>query len=180
MLLPLAVIVAGFARFIRLAENYLTQPFVRVNLCGQRSCVGYFKSYKTLPLGLKWSDVHDDSATCVSGLADANGQDVPGNLEILDRARERKRVGWNDATFGTDGHERPLIEVLGIDHGTVHVGEDFELVRDPQVVAVGRQPIRDHRLADLLFGKGADHVVFLRHLADPPVALKHASPSTTA
>src|SRR5262249_16114911 len=49
-------------------------------------------------------------------------------------------------------------------------------IGNPQIVAIGREPVRDHAFPHLLLGKGVNHIVFLGHLADPTVTLNHAAP----
>ena len=67
------------------------------------------------------------------------------------------------------------VDVLRVDHRRVDVGEDLELVGDPDVVAVGRDAVGDHALAHLLLLERLDHPVLLAHLADPVVGLdRHA------
>jgi len=69
-----------------------------------------------------------------------------------------------------------LIKILWIHYCGIHVGEDLELVGHAQVIAIRRQPVGDHALPYLLLGEGVNHVVFFGHLANPAVALKHATP----
>ena len=66
--------------------------------------------------------------------------------------------------------------MLGVDDGRIHVGENLELVGHAQIVAIGRQSVRNHALAHLLLGERIDHVVFLGHLADPAVTFQHETP----
>src|SRR5690348_17704490 len=47
----------------------------------------------------------------------------------------------------------------------------LELVGHADVVAVRREPVRDHALTDLAILERLDHPVFERHLADPFVRL---------
>src|SRR6266436_3291382 len=101
----------------------------------------------TLPFRLERRHVHDDAAARVGRLADANHQHVTWNAEILDRAREREGIGWDDANIGIAVDEAVLVEILWIDYRRVDVGEDLEIGADAGVVAVGRQPIRNDALA---------------------------------
>ena len=50
--------------------------------------------------------------------------------------------------------------MFGVDDGAVDVGEDFEFIRDPDVVAVGGESVGDFVFADLAVGEGFYHVVF--------------------
>src|SRR5271157_2538854 len=132
---------------------------------------------EALPLWLERRHVDDDAATRISGLTDADGQHVAWDPEVLDRARQGKRVGRNDGDIGLHADERALVELLGIDDGRVDVGEDLELVGHAQVVAVRRETEGDNAFADLLLRKGIDHIVLGGHFADPTVTLDgHGTP----
>lgn len=50
--------------------------------------------------------------------------------------------------------------MFGVDDGAVDVGEDFEFVGDPDVVAVGGESVGDFVFADLAGREGFYHVVF--------------------
>ncbi len=62
-----------------------------------------------------------------------------------------------------------MVEVFGIDDGGVDVGEDLELVRHANVVAVGGHAVGDHAIPDLVFHERLDHPLFARHLHNPVI-----------
>ena len=66
--------------------------------------------------------------------------------------------------------------MLGINHCAVNVRENFELVGYAQVVSVTGDAVGNHPRAHLLLGVGVNHVVLLRHPADPAVTLDHGTP----
>src|SRR5215831_5814073 len=84
LVLPLLILVADFAILVALKEQYLAQSFVGIDLCGQRRGVADLQSNKSLPLGLKWRHIHDDSAARIGGFSQAHGQHIPRNSEIFD------------------------------------------------------------------------------------------------
>jgi hypothetical protein len=94
-----------------------------------------------------------------------------------------KLLGGMMQTSLVDVDEAALVEVLRVDHRAVDVGEDLELGRAADVVAVAAGAVADDALAvgDLahLAGlEGLDHAVLLGHAADPLVALDaHAWPA---
>src|SRR5438874_8167473 len=90
LVLAFFVFVADFASVVGLEENYLAEPFVGINFCGQRSGVADFESDEAFPFRFERSDVDDDAATRVSGFADGDGEDVAGDAEIFDGARQRE------------------------------------------------------------------------------------------
>jgi hypothetical protein len=98
------------------------------------------------------------------------------DAEVLDRARQRKAVGRDDADVALEVHEAALVEVLGVHHRRVHVGEDLEFVGAPDVIAIARRAVA-HQLAAIggvahLSGlERLDHGVLLGHAPDPLVAL---------
>ena len=88
-----------------------------------------------------------------------------------DGARQRKRVGRDDAVIGSDLDEGARVEILRIDDGAVDVGEQLEFVGTADIVAVARCAVRYDALAvDLLHLvrlERFDHFVLLRHAAYP-------------
>jgi hypothetical protein len=142
LIFSVLVLVADLADLVGLEEQDLAEAFVGVDARGQRRGVGDLEGDEAFPLRLKRRDVDDDAAARVGRLADADGQHVARNLEVLHRARQGKRVGRHDADIGLHGDEGALVELLGIDDGAVDVGEDLELVGDAQVVSVGLESRR--------------------------------------
>lgn len=68
-----------------------------------------------------------------------------------------------------------FVEILGVDHGAVNVGEHLEFGRASNVVAITAGAIAHNFLAGGILThlprlEGLDHAVLLRHTADPFVA----------
>ena len=82
--------------------------------------------------------------------------------------------------IAVDIDERSIVEVLGIDDGGIDVGEELEIARAADVVAVARGPVGNDlvsvRLAYLARLEWLDHPVLERHAADPSIRFDHASP----
>src|ERR1700730_1351824 len=153
LVLALTVRVTGLAHLVGLKEQYLAQPFIGVDLGRQGRRVRDLECHKALPLGFKRRHVDNDAASRISRLADTNCQHIAGNLEVFDRPRQRKRVRRHNDAVGHNRHKRPLIKGFRVDNGAVDVGKDLELVRNPQVVPVGGEPIGDNALPDLFFAE---------------------------
>jgi hypothetical protein len=131
--------------------------------------VADLEGHHALPLGLERSDVDDDAAAGVGGLAHADRQHVAGDLELLHRLGQGEAVGRDDAVVGVDGDKALGVEVLGVDQGGVQVGEDLELARHADVVAVAGNAVADDAFAHLLLDEGLDHAVLLGQLGDGDV-----------
>ncbi len=125
------------------------------------------------PLRLQRGDVDDDAATRVGALAQADGQDVARDAEVLDGARQGEGVRRDDADVAVDVDEAFLVEVLRIDHRRMDVGEHLELGGAAHVVAVAGHPVGNHpavvRAAHLALDERLDHAVLLSHAANPLV-----------
>src|SRR3954447_7467874 len=171
LVLALLVLVRLLARFVALEEQHLCDAFVGVNLCRQRRRIRDLDRHVPFPFRLERRHVDDDPAARVGRLAEAHGEDVARDAEVLDRARQRERVRRDDALIGDDVDERFRIERLRIDDRVVDVGEDLELVADADVVAVGGDAVGDHAGADLIVDEGLDHLVLPRHPLDPAIRL---------
>ncbi len=171
LVLAAAILVADFADFIALEEQHLCAALTRVNLGGQRRGVGELQRHITFPLGLERCDVDDDAAAGIGALAQADGEHIARNAEVLHRPRQREAVGRDDAHVATKIDKGLFIEILRIDDGAVDVGEDFEFVGATDVVAVARRAIADDAVSiDLAHLRGLerlDHRRVLRHAADP-------------
>src|SRR5215831_8722918 len=85
---PLALIA-----FIGSEEEHLRDAFIGVNASGQGSRVRDLERHVTFPLRLERRDVGDDAAAGVGALADADGEHVARNAEVLDRARQGEGIG---------------------------------------------------------------------------------------
>ena len=143
LILPLAVLVAGLAELAALQEKELGDALVGIDLGGQGRGVADLDGQYPLPLGLERGDVDDDAATRVGALAQADGEHVAGDAEVLDGARQGEGVRRDDAVGALVVHEGLGVEALGVHHPGQRVGEYLELVGDADVVAVGGQPVGD-------------------------------------
>ncbi len=113
LILTFAVGVADLADFVGLEEEDLAEAFVGVDARGQGCGVGDFEGDEALPLGLEGGDVDDDAATRVGGLADADGEDVARDLEVLDGAGQREGVGRDDDAGGLTVTKERSSKALG-------------------------------------------------------------------
>src|SRR5437667_6481303 len=97
-----------------------------------------------LPFRLEGRDVDDDAAARVGRLAKADGEHVSRDAEVLHGTGQRKRVRRDDAHIAPVVDEVSLVERLGIDDGRVDIGEDLELGRAADVVAVAGSAVGHH------------------------------------
>src|SRR3990167_1008281 len=169
-----AVLVAGLADVVLVAleEQHLGTAFTGVDLGRQRCGVAELQRHVAFPLGLEGRDVDDDAAAGVGALAQADGQHVARDAEVLHGARQREAVGRDHADILVDVHEAVFVEILRVHHRAVDVGEDLEFGRAADVVAVAAGAVADDLLAggvlpDLTGLEGLDHAVLLGHAADP-------------
>src|SRR4030066_56730 len=91
---------------------------------------------------------------------------------VLDGASQGKGIGRDDAHLSLEVDHGGRVEILGVHDGGVHVGEDLELVRHPDVVAVGGYAVGDGTLAHLLLDQGLDHAMLAGPSPDPMVRLE--------
>ena len=173
LVLAATVTVRDLADLVGLEEQHLGAALAGVDLGRQRRGVGELQRHVAFPLRLEGGDVDDDAAARVGGLAQADGEHVARDAEVLDRAGQREGVGRDDADIAHEVDEVLLVELLGIDDGAVDVGEDLELGRAADVVAVAGGAVGDDATAvdgtDLAGLEGLDHAVLLGHFADPAV-----------
>src|SRR5438876_5367702 len=84
-----------------------------------------------------------------------------------------ERVRRDDAHIAPVVDEVSLVERLGIDDGRVDIGEDLELGRAADVVAVAGSAVGHHAAPGELFHlprlEGLDHPVLHSHATDPAV-----------
>lgn len=168
-----SVFIGSFAHFVALEEEHLRYAFSSVDFGRQRRGVGEFERYIAFPFRLERGHVHDDAAAGISGFAQAHGEHVAWDAEIFHRARQRERVGRDDAAVVFHGNEVFRVEVFRIDDGAVDVGEDFEFVGAADVVAVAGGAVGNNAAAALLFDlvrlERLDHAVLFGHAAYPLV-----------
>jgi len=91
----LLVLIGNLAIFVGFKEQDLAEAFIRVNLRGEWRGIADFECDEAFPFWLKRRDVHDDPATGIGGFAEADGEDVSRNAEVLNRTAQRERVGRN-------------------------------------------------------------------------------------
>ena len=161
--------------FVALKKQHLGAAFACINFGGQRRGVAELQRHITFPLRLERGHVDADAAAGLGALAQANGQHVARYAEILHGAGQREAVGRDDADIAFDVHKAALIEVFGVHHRAVNVGEHLELRGAADVIAITAGAVADdfltcRVLANLAWLKRLDHAVLLRHSADPFVA----------
>ena len=125
------------------------------------------------PLGLERGDIHNDAAAGIGRLADTDREHIAGDAEVLHAPGQREGIGRNNADISLDIDKRLLVELLGVDHRAVDIGEDLELVGNAEVITVTGKTVADEAAViggtDLTFGEGFDHPLFQGHFADPAV-----------
>ena len=171
LVLALFVFVAYLAGLVAFEEEYLAEALVGVDFGGERRGVADLKSDETFPFGFEGSDVDDDAAAGVGGLAQTDGDDITGDAEVLDRTGEGEGIGRDEASIAFIFDEGARVEMFGVDDGAVDVGEDFELVGDTDVIPVRGDAVADDTFADLAVGEGFDHFVLEGHAANPRIGL---------
>ncbi len=137
LVLAFAVSIGDFAFLVSFEEQHLRDAFVRINFCGQGSRVADFNRDVTFPTRFERRDVDDDARARISRFTETDAQHFARDAEVFDRTCQRERIWRNDGNVGFDVDERILCKVLGVNHRRVDVGENLELIRDPQIVAVG-------------------------------------------
>jgi len=175
LVLATTVFVAGLANLVAFKEQDLGTALPCVNLGWQGGGIAKFEGHIAFPFGLEGCDVHNNPASGISAFTQANGEHIAGNTEIFQGACQSKAIRRNDANVGMDVDKAFFIEILGVDHGAVNVGEHLELRRAADVVAITAGAVADdflacRVLADLAWLERLDHAVLLRHTADPFVA----------
>src|SRR5690606_9682757 len=100
----------------------------------------------TFPLWLKRSDVDNDTATRISRLTQAHGQDITWNAEIFDGTRQSKRVRRNNTNIRLNINKAALIKVLRIDNCRMHIGEYFKFTCTTHVITIAGYAIRNQLL----------------------------------
>ena len=186
LVLATAIAVGSLTLLIALEEENLSETFICIDLGRKWSGVGDLKGDMAFPLRLEGGHIDNDTAAGVCGLPEAHRDGVSRDSEVLDTSGERKRVGRNDAAVGGDVYKGATIKLLRIDNRTVHICEYLELVRDAQVVPIGRDAVgNDSHFATIFIGAFShlgrrewfDHAVFHGHPSNPTVRLHgHRSP----
>ena len=151
MVFATTVFIGCLANFITLEEQHLGAAFASINFGRQGRGVGKLQRDKPFPFGFEGGDVDDDAAASIGALTQADGQDAAWNPEILDRARQRKTIGLDDADIAFKIDEVFLIKIFRVNYGGVDIGEDFELARAADVVAIAGCAVADDALAVFLF-----------------------------
>src|SRR5690606_23677982 len=115
LVLAAAVAIGGFADLVTAEKQHLGAAFAGVDLGRQRRGVGELQRDVAFPLGFERRDVDNDATARVGALAQADREHVARDAEVLDRARQRKGVGRDDAHVALEVDERLLVERLGVD-----------------------------------------------------------------
>src|SRR5208283_1597112 len=111
---------------------------------------------KSLPLRLEWRHVHNNSATRIGRLSNADRQYIPGDTKIFHRTRQCERVWRHNDRAGPDRDKGTLVEGFGIDKDNVDIGKNLEFFRNPEIVAVGGEPVGNYVACHLLLAEGLD------------------------
>ena len=119
LIFPAAILVAGLADLITFKEKNLRTSLACVNLGGQGRGVAELQRDIPFPLRLKGRDVDNNAAARVGAFPEADGQNVAWNAEVLDRARQRERVRWNDADITLEINKRVLVEISDDIYATI-------------------------------------------------------------
>jgi hypothetical protein len=101
LVLAAAVLVGRLADFVALEEQHLGAALASVDLGGQWRGVAELQRHVAFPLGLERRHVDDDAAARIGALAQADGEHVARDAEVLDRARQREAVGRDDADLAS-------------------------------------------------------------------------------
>ena len=173
LVFAVAVFVRRLARLVGLEKQQLRDTLVGVDPGRQRRRVRELQRDVPLPLRLQRRHVDDDAAAGVGGLADAHRQHRARDAKILDRARQRERVGRDEAHVRIHRDETLLVKRLGINDGRMDVREHLEMVAATHVVAVARGAVGDDLAVvptrHLPRRERLDHAVLARHPAYPGV-----------
>jgi hypothetical protein len=78
LILSAAIFIRRFTDLIALEEQHLRHTFIGINFRGQWSGIGKFQCHITFPLRLERRDIDDDTATRISGFAEADGHTLRG------------------------------------------------------------------------------------------------------
>jgi len=111
----------------------------------------------------------------IRALTKTDGQHVSGDLELFHRSRQSKAVRWNDTDIADHIHKTLLIEILGIHHSRVDVGEDLEFVGHSNIVAIAGGSVTDQPfsigcVSDLTGFERFDHAVVFSQMSNLSIA----------
>ena len=138
-------------------------------------CIGKLQCHVSLPFRFQRRYIDYDSAARVGRFANANGQDISRNPEVLDCTCQHKGIGRYDANVPGGWNETLLTERLRINRGGKNVGKHLELGSASHVVPVAGRTPRNNFLrfnaANLIGFVRLDHAVFFGHVPNPMVSL---------
>jgi hypothetical protein len=127
-----------------LKKKHLCNSLSWIDSDRERGAVENWKRYVSFPLGFKRSDIHQDSASRISGFPHAQTDDIPGNAEILQRAAEDETVGWNKALWVGEAGVRFLPCFFWIHMGLERWWlEKKKLIGKPEVIPIAGKSIGD-------------------------------------
>src|SRR5438876_6038217 len=121
LIFPTAILVRGFAFFVGLEKDHLSDALVRIYLGGKRCSVREFERHMTLPFRLEWRDIDDDSTSSIRALSKTDGQDVPGNAKVFDCASECETIWRNNHRTAFDINKVVRVKVFRINNRAVQI-----------------------------------------------------------
>ena len=115
LILTAPICIAGLTDLVGFKEQHLCNTLVGVDLRRQGRGVGKLQRNVALPLGLEWGHIYDDAAPRIGRFAQADGQHITRDAEVLHRTGEREGVGRNYADLPLYVDKTVLVEMLGVD-----------------------------------------------------------------
>ena len=88
------------------------------------------------PLWLQGRDIDNNTAAGIGRFAQADGQHRTRNFKVLNRSRQRKTVGRDNAEFALHIHKGIIVEILRVYRLRMHISKHLKLIRTAHIVAV--------------------------------------------
>src|SRR5690606_28571209 len=147
LVLATTVAIRDLADLVTFKKQHLGTALASVDLGRQWCGVGELQCDMPFPFGFERRHINNDSAAGIGAFPQTHRQDTARDAKVLDRARQRKRVGRNNADVAGKVDEGLLVKRLGIHNGRVDISEDFEFVGTTHVVAIAAGAVADNFLA---------------------------------